>query len=62
MPKCKKCGNEISDAQYKSLKGLCPKCSLLKYMHKRAGWIVLLVSMGIIFAFLLYAVLRNLLS
>jgi len=36
MPNCKKCGIEISEQQYKSLKGMCPKCSLLKYMNKRA--------------------------
>ncbi len=58
MPKCKKCGTEISESQFKSLKGMCPKCSLLKYMNKRAGWIVFFAAVGIILAFSIYIVFR----
>ncbi len=58
MPHCKKCGIEITESQYKSLKGMCPKCSLLKYMNKRAGWIVLFATIGIILAFSAYILVR----
>ena len=47
MPNCKKCGMEISEQQFKSLKGLCPKCSLLKYINRRAGSIVLIATIGV---------------
>ncbi|TFG15152.1 MAG: hypothetical protein EU535_01935 [Promethearchaeota archaeon] len=56
MPKCKKCGTEISEQQYKSLKGMCPKCSLLKYLNQRIGWIVLFATVGILLAFVAYIV------
>ncbi|MFX1338999.1 MAG: hypothetical protein ACFFDK_10345 [Promethearchaeota archaeon] len=62
MPECKKCGTEISDQQYKSLKGLCPKCSLLRYMNKRAGWIVFFATLGILSAFSAYILVRYFLS
>ena len=62
MPNCKKCGVEISEQQNKSLKGLCPKCSLLKYMNKRAGWIVLFATIGIILAFSTYILVKYLVS
>lgn len=62
MPKCKKCGTEISADQYKSLKGMCPRCSLLKYMNKRAGWIVLFATVGILLAFSAYIIVRYLVS
>ncbi|MFX0070658.1 MAG: hypothetical protein ACFFAO_06165 [Candidatus Hermodarchaeota archaeon] len=58
MPKCKKCGMDISEQQFRSLKGMCPKCSLLKYINKRAGSIVLLATIGILSAFLFYVAIR----
>lgn len=62
MPNCKKCGDEISENQFKSLKGMCAKCSLLKYMEKRAGWIVFFATAGIILAFSAYILIRYLIS
>jgi len=62
MPNCKKCGMEVSETQFKSLKGMCPRCSLLKYMNKRAGWIVFFGTVGILFAFSAYIIVRYLVS
>ncbi|MBA7692599.1 hypothetical protein ES703_101166 [subsurface metagenome] len=62
MPNCKKCGIEISEHQYKSLKSMCPKCSLLKYMNKKAGWIVFFATVGILLAFSAYILGRYLIS
>jgi len=62
MPNCKKGGIEVSEYHYKSLKGMCPKCSLLKHMNKRAGWIVLLATVGILLAFSAYIIVRSLVS
>lgn len=62
MPNCKKCGEEISEHHYKSLKGMCPKCSLLKYMNKKAGWIVFFATVGILLAFSAYILGRHLMS
>jgi hypothetical protein len=62
MPNCKKCGIEISEQQYKSLKGMCPKCSLLKYLNQRIGWIVFFATTGILLSFVAYIVFRYLLE
>ena len=58
MPNCKKCGIEITEQQFKSLKGMCPKCSLLKYINKRVGSIVFLGTIGVLSAFLIYIAIR----
>jgi len=45
MPKCIKCGNEISEEQYNEYNKMCPDCTrLFKYDKKHSGKCLLCIG------------------